>query len=59
MRDVLPDDDDWLRRLVESSAVLADAQVRKHWRALIPWLRSSDRYALAAILLEIEQSCAT
>ena len=53
-----PEDDDWLGELIERSPLLPDANVRRYWRVVIPWLRIEDRYALAATLLEVEHACA-
>jgi hypothetical protein len=53
-----PDDLDWLGALVRRSPVVADARRRAHWRTLLPWLNTAERYALAATLLDIEQHLA-
>ena len=57
MAEALPENDQWLRSLVEGSPLLEDKAIRPHWKQLIPWLTTADRYTLAAILLEIEHAC--
>jgi hypothetical protein len=52
-----PDDVAWLRALVRRSPILNDAAVRRHWLKVIPWLAPAERYALAGVLLEIENAC--
>jgi hypothetical protein len=52
-----PENDEWLTSLVSRSAVLPDERLRRHWRTVIPWLSTADRYTLAAILLDIEHAC--
>jgi hypothetical protein len=59
MSDSAPEDDAWLSALVERSPVLPDRALRRHWQAVIPWLAPAERYALAAILLDVEHACAT
>jgi hypothetical protein len=54
-----PDDAEWLRELVRRSPLLADHAVRRHWERLIPVLQPPERYALAAILLDVEHACQT
>jgi hypothetical protein len=57
MANALPENDEWLRSLVGRSPLLSDTAVRRHWKHIIPWLTTADRYTLAAILLEIEHAC--
>jgi hypothetical protein len=57
MDDTSPENDDWLRSLVKRSPLLDDPAIRRHWNVLVPWLATADRYALAAILLEVEHTC--
>jgi hypothetical protein len=54
--DIQPEDDAWLRGLVDRSPVLPDVVLRRHWRRVIPWLPIAARYELAAILLEVEHT---
>jgi hypothetical protein len=54
MTDASPENDDWLRALIDRSPVLADAAIKRHWRTLVPWLPTQARYKLAAILLDVE-----
>jgi hypothetical protein len=54
-----PDDLEWLSTLVRRSPLLPDASLRSHWLNVLPWLKPAARYALAALLLEIERGCAT
>jgi hypothetical protein len=49
-----PDDPRWLDELIRRS-VLVPARARRHWRRLIPYLSSGQRYELAATLLEFER----
>jgi hypothetical protein len=56
MIDAFPDNDAWLRALVDRSPLIPDAAVRRHWRRLIPWLPTAARYELAAILLDVEHA---
>lgn len=49
-----PENDDWLRKVVDRSPLLPDAVLRRHWQRVIPWLPIAARYELAAILLEVE-----
>jgi hypothetical protein len=49
-----PEDTAWLTTLVERSPLLPDAQLKRHWLRVIPWLPTSARYELAATLREIE-----
>jgi hypothetical protein len=58
MIDGSPENDEWLRALVQRSQLLPDATLRQHWQHLIPWLPTAARYELAAILLEIERAIA-
>jgi hypothetical protein len=53
-----PENDTWLRELVERSPLLPDAALRRHWRHLVPWLPVAARYELAAILLEVDRAAA-
>lgn len=57
MTDAFPEDVEWLCQLVSRSQVLADDSLREHWQRIIPWMTIADRYALAAILLEVEHAC--
>ena len=50
-----PDDPNWLSDVVNRSPLLPDADLRAHWRRVIPWLRPDQRYELAACLLWFEQ----
>jgi hypothetical protein len=54
-----PDDPEWVRQLVRRSPLLADDSLRRHWVRVIPALQAPERYALAAILLDIEHACQT
>jgi hypothetical protein len=54
MTDASPESDDWLGQLIERSPLLPDAAIKRHWRAVVPRLPTPARYALAAILLEVE-----
>jgi hypothetical protein len=56
MTDASPENDVWLRDLVQRSPLLPDASLRRHWQLLVPWLPIAARYELAAILLEIERA---
>jgi len=58
MSDGSPESDDWLGTLLDRSALVPDASLRRHWRRVMPWLPTALRYELAAILLEVEQSLA-
>jgi hypothetical protein len=58
MTDASPENDDWLRALIERSALLPDAAINRHWRSLVPWLPTQARYELAAILLDVELASA-
>jgi len=53
------DSDRWLGLLIARSPVLADAQVRRHWLHILPWLPPAARYELAGILLDVEHACQT
>jgi hypothetical protein len=57
--DPAPDDPTWLREVVRRSPLLPDERVRRHWERVIPFLQAPERYALAAILLEVEHACRT
>ncbi|MBV9358672.1 MAG: hypothetical protein JO023_24455 [Chloroflexi bacterium] len=50
-----PEDLDWLRALAGRSPVVTGERRRAHWQTLLPWLDTSERYAFAAALLEVEQ----
>lgn len=54
MIDGSPENDEWLRVLVERSPLLPDAALRAHWRRVIPWLPTAARYELAAILTPLD-----
>jgi hypothetical protein len=56
MTEALPENDAFLQNLVRRSPLLADESLRHHWERLIPHLSVPERYSLAAILLEVEQS---
>ena len=58
MTDASPENDDWLRALIDRSAVLPDATIKRHWCNLVPWLPTQARYELAAILLDVELAAA-
>jgi hypothetical protein len=53
---IQPENDAWLRALVDRSPMLPDEVLRRHWRRVIPWLPIAARYELAAILLEVEHT---
>jgi hypothetical protein len=53
---IQPEDDAWLRGLVDRAPLLPDAVLRRHWRRVIPWLPVAARYELAAVLLEVEHA---
>jgi hypothetical protein len=50
-----PHDSDWLRALVDRSVLVPEPTLRRHWHQLIPHLTTSQRYELAAVLLETER----
>ena len=52
-----PDNIEWLIQLVGHSPLLPDPALRHHWQQLIPWLGTSARYVLAAVLLDIQYLC--
>ena len=52
-----PDEPDWLREAVRRSPLLPERALRWHWERVIPFLPTAERYALAAILLEVEHAC--
>jgi hypothetical protein len=54
MTDASPENDTWLRDLVDRSPLLPERVLRQHWRNVIPRLPNQARYELAAILLEVE-----
>jgi hypothetical protein len=54
--DASPENDAWLRELVQRSPLLPDPALRRYWRLLVPWLPVAARYELAAILLDIERA---
>ena len=56
MTEASPENDGWLKALVERSPLLPEAALRRHWRLLVPWLPIAARYELAAVLLEIERA---
>ncbi|MDQ6673626.1 MAG: hypothetical protein M3069_23270 [Chloroflexota bacterium] len=56
MHDGSPESDAWLAALVDRSALVPEASLRRHWRSVIPWLPITLRYELAAILVEIENT---
>jgi hypothetical protein len=56
MTDGSPENDDWLRDLVQRSPLLADAALRRHWQRVIPWLPTAARYELAAILVDFDRA---
>ncbi|HEY0581401.1 MAG TPA: hypothetical protein VGE94_04415 [Chloroflexota bacterium] len=56
MVDGSPEDDAWLRALVDRSPLVPEPALRAHWRTLIPGLPVTARYELAAILVEVERS---
>jgi hypothetical protein len=56
MSDGSPENDAWLRSLVDRSPLLNQRELRQHWSRLISWLPVAARYELAAILLEVEQA---
>ena len=58
MTDGSPEDDAWLRALVDRSPLLADPALHRHWRRVIPYLATQARYELAAVLLQIEHALA-
>jgi hypothetical protein len=58
MSDASPENDDWLRALIDRSVVLPDPALKRHWRTLVPWLPTQARYELAAILLDVELAAA-
>lgn len=54
-----PDDPEWVRELVRHSPLLPEPALQRHWERVIPVLQAPERYALAAILLDIEHACPT
>jgi hypothetical protein len=58
MSDGSPENDAWLRLLLDRSPLLIQDELREHWLRLISWLPVAARYELAAILLEVEQALA-
>ncbi|HEV7664777.1 MAG TPA: hypothetical protein VGQ62_14675 [Chloroflexota bacterium] len=55
MSDGSPEDDQWLKALIERSPLLPYARLRRHWQELLPWLPVAARYELAAALVEVER----
>jgi hypothetical protein len=51
-----PENEAWLRALIERSALLPEPGLRRHWRRVLPWLPTAARYELAAILLDTEHA---
>jgi hypothetical protein len=51
-----PENDHWLRELIERSPLVPDLTLRRHWEQLVPWLPVAARYELAAILLDVEHA---
>jgi len=49
-----PDDPAWLRELLDRSVLVPRPQ-RRHWQRVLPYLSSTQRYELAATLLEVER----
>jgi hypothetical protein len=49
-----PEDPAWLAELVRRS-VLVPRDAQRHWRRLIPYLTTAQRYELAATLLDAER----
>ena len=56
LADGSPENNRWLRGLVQHSPLLADAALRRHWMQLISWLPVSARYELAAILIDVDRA---
>jgi hypothetical protein len=56
MSESSPENDAWLNAVIERSALLPEAGLRRHWRRVVPWLSTAARYELAAILLGTEHS---
>jgi hypothetical protein len=56
MSDGSPQDDAWLRSLIDRSPLLCEHGIRREWRRLVPWMDVAARYELAAILLEVEHA---
>ena len=48
-----PEDPRWLSNLLRRSVLVLPEQQR-HWRKVLPLLSTSQRYELAATLLEVE-----
>jgi hypothetical protein len=49
-----PANTDWLCALVNRSALVPEAALRRHWHRVIPFMSTDQRYELAAVLLEAE-----
>ena len=56
MTDGTPDDRAWLAGLVARSPYCPSGKLRRHWQRVMPWLSRSQRYELAATLLDIEHT---
>jgi hypothetical protein len=54
MSEPSPMSDAWLGFLLDRSPLVAEPSLKRHWRQLLPWLPTSQRYELAAILLDVE-----
>jgi hypothetical protein len=50
-----PEDDVWLRALVDRSPLLPNAALKRHWKRIVPALPVPARYELAAILVGVER----
>lgn len=53
-----PENDAYLRRLIDRSPLLADPTLRRHWKRVAPVLSIAARYELAAILVRVERHVA-
>jgi hypothetical protein len=52
-----PEDDAYLVSLIRRTVLLPERDLRRHWERLAPLLPIPQRYALAAVLVELEQAC--
>ena len=53
-----PENDAWLRALVQRSPLLPEAALKRHWKNIVPALPIAARYELAAILVGVERDLA-
>lgn len=50
-----PENNAWLRALVDRSPLLPDPLLKRHWKRIVPALPVPARYELAAILVGVER----